>query len=506
MPRPPRSGSSPARTAAAAALALVVQIGVSGPVVANDAVRIDPSPAESEPAPRRAGAGLARRPDERRPDVGYRVELFGQTVRFGGEYEIAHQTRQNFDLDRDRARDRARLDQELQLEATFSPARDTTVFLQIEGVSEIDTWRESSDETSFGALRRGQTWVFVAEPGGLPLDLQVGRIGLIEARSWWWDQDIDAARIFLGDTSWLVETGIGERLMPVSTEERGIAAQAEALTRWFGRAAWMWRKRHNLEFFWLLARDHSGRPAAGRILHERRADESDADLDWFGMRAIGEERTDGGHRFGYWLDLARVHGTERLTDFSDVDSKRVIVDGHERQRVSGSAWDVGARWSLPGRARPTVWLGWASGSGDGNPDDGVDHAFRQTGLQANKGRFGGVKRIRYYGELFRPELSNLGIGSLGVSMRFLENSSVDLVLHDYRQRHASNRLPESRLDRNPTGNSRDLGRELDLFLAFRESDHLEFTTRLAAFRAGSAFATKSGEMAYDLELGMTINF
>lgn len=163
----------------------------------------------------------------------------------------------------------------------------------------------------------------------------------------------------------------------------------------------------------------------------------------------------------------------------DLDSRHVIVDSHKRQRVNGSGWDLGMRWSLPGRARPTVWLGWASGSGDGSADDGVDRAFRQTGLQENKARFGGVKRFRYYGELLRPELSNLVVGSVGASLRFLENSSADLVLHSYRQRHASTRIQDNRLDHDPTGNSRDLGRELDLIFSFRESRAVEFSATLS---------------------------
>lgn len=466
-----------------------------------------PGATDAEQPARRSGTELARRPDERRPEGGYTVDILGQSVRFGGEYEITYETRRNFDFDPARRRDRAEVDQELKLEASFEPAPDSAVFLQLVGVSEIDTWRQGRKEESFGALRRGQTWVFVAKPGGLPLDLQVGRIGLVESRSWWWDDDIDAVRVYLGNAdNWLVEMGIGQEVTTASTEEPGIDPKEDRLARGFGRAAWMWRKRHNLEFFWLLARDRSGRPEHGRILRERRADEFDADLDWFGLRAIGEERSAGGHRFGYWLDLARVRGTEWRTDFDDVNSKLVIVDRNRRQRVAGSAWDAGVRWSLPGPARPTAWLGWASGSGDGNPDDGVDHAFRQTGLHANKARFGGVKRFRYYGELFRPDLSNLTIGALGLSLRFLENSSVDLVLHDYRQRRARNRLAESRLDRNPTGESRDLGRELDLVFAFRESPHLEFVTTFAAFRAGSAFGPHEGNTARFIKFGMTVNF
>ena len=493
------AGSLP-NTCALAALALTV--GAAVPAAAAE----PPAAAEAERPARRSGADLARRPDERRPEGGYTVDIFGQSVRFSGEHEITHETRRNFDFNRERRRDRARLDQELKLEASFTPAPGASVFLQLVAISEIETWRQSGKKESFGELKRGQTWVFVARPGGLPLDLQAGRIGLIEPRSWWWDADLDAVRVYLGRSSdWLVETGLGQRLMPVSTDERGIDAKEEGLARWFGRAAWMWRKRHNVEFYWLLARDRSGRPASGRIVRERRADESDADLDWFGLRAAGEERS-GGHRFGYWLDLARVRGTDWRTDFDDAGANRVVADGNRRQRVAGSAWDAGMRWSLPGPARPTLWLGRASGSGDGNPDDDVDHAFRQTGLHANKARFGGVKRFRYYGELFRPELSNLAISSLGISLRFLENSSVDLVLHEYRQRRASNRLADSRLDRNPTGDSRELGRELDLLFAFRESPRMEFTATFAAFRSGSAFGPRSGDTAHFIKLGMTVNF
>jgi hypothetical protein len=491
-------------------LSLIAALALAGaaapPAAAAEPLQPEASSAETEQQARRAAGGLARRPDERRLAEGHTFELFGQTMRFSGEHEITHETRRNFDLDHRQSRDRARLDQELKLELSFAPSPDTSVFLQLVGLSEIDTWRQSGKKESIGTVERGQMWVFLAQPGGLPLDLQAGRIGLIEARSWWWDDDLDAIRVFFGDDRWLLETGISQQLTPVSTDEERIDPEREDLARWFGRAAWMWRKRHNLEAYWLLARDHSGRPEVGRIVREKRADAADGNLDWYGVRAIGEERTEGGHRFGYWLDAARLTGREWRTEFDEVSDKRVQITEQTRQRVDASAWDVGVRWSLPGPARPTAWLGWASGSGDGNAADGVDHTFRQTGLQENKGRFGGVKRFRYYGELFRPELANLTVRSAGLGMRFLDNSSVDLVLHDYRQRRASTRLFDTRLDSDPTGESRDLGREVDLFFAFRESKQIEFTASLAAFRAGRAFGADEGEVAHFLDLGMTVNF
>ncbi len=465
-----------------------------------------PVATEVLPVRRAAGTGLARRPDDRRPDEGIVVELFGQPVRLSGEYEVAHDIRRNLDLNKDRDRDTAELEQELKLEASFSPRTGTTVFLALKAESEIETWRQSGPEESTGELKRDEAWVFFAHPAGLPLDLQVGRIALIESRSWWWDEDLDAIRLFFGNRVWLVETGLAREMLPVSTEDRGIDPEDEDLVRWFGRAAWTWRKDHNLEAYWLLARDGTNRPAVGRLVRERRADPIDGQLDWVGVRATGEEETAGGHRFGYWLDAARLTGREWRTDFDDFDDKRVVVTGNRRQKIDATAWDAGVLWSLPGDARPTVWLGYANGSGDGNDTDGTDHTFRQTGLQENEARFGGVKRFHYYGELFRPELSNLSVASIGFGLRFLKKSSVDLVLHDYRQRHASRRLPVSRLSASATGDDRHLGQEVDLFVAIRESKRLDFTATLAAFRAGPAFGPREGEKAYYFELKMSWDF
>jgi len=463
--------------------------------------------ADATRRPATAATELARRPDERRRSGGREFTLFGRTMRAGGEWEITHGNRFNYDLDRDGHRDRGTLEQELKLEASTSFWGDSTLFLQLLAESDIETLRENGPLQSSGALERGQMWLFTPSPGGLPLDLQIGRLSLVEKRSWWWDEDLDAVRLFFGGDDWVFATGVAEQLLPLSTAERGVVdAEADGLRRWFGHAAWTWRKRHTLEAYWLASRDHSARPQAGETLHERRADEQDADLNWFGLRAVGEQKTDGGHRFGYWLDLARVGGSERRTEFSDSGDNRVLAGASRRQDVAGHAWDLGARWSWPGPARPTLWAGWAVGSGDDDGRDGTDHSFRQTGLQENKGRFGGVKRFHYYGELMRPTLSNLDVRSLGGSLRFWQKSSVDLVLHDYRQRRASDTLADSRLTAEPTGRSRALGQEVDLFLAFRESPSTEVVLSLASFRAGSAFGERSGERAWFAEVGVTINF
>jgi hypothetical protein len=239
------------------------------------------------------------------------------------------------------------------------------------------------------------------------------------------------------------------------------------------------------------------------VLPEDKADPSDARLRWFGLRATGDQRIGAAQRFGYWLDGAWVRGRETVTDLRDFGSDQVRVAGLSDQAVRGHALDAGIMWTLPGAWRPTVTVAYARGSGDGDAGDGVDHAYRQTGLQENKARYRGVNRFRYYGELLRPDLSNLAIRTVAFGLRFLPRSSLEIVLHDYRQIHLSRSAPSDRLDASPRGVERSLGRELDLILGVREWERVELAARLGIFRAGRAFGSRTGEHAALLELAVT---
>src|SRR5205823_14938621 len=99
------------------------------------------------------------------------------------------------------------------------------------------------------------------------------------------------------------------------------------------------------------------------------------------------------------------------------DEARARRSSRRDDDVGGFA--VGARTALdsPRRWRPAFTLGDAFGSGDSNARHGEDTAFRQTGLHRNNDRFLGVDRFHYYGELARPELSNLHIVTASVGWR-----------------------------------------------------------------------------------------
>jgi len=488
--------------ALAAALLLHFVAAVAQPADAPE----DAAPALPQAQPAEASGRLARRPDERRPAVQFSTTLFGRPLTLGGQYEITHQNRLNFDLDSSVDRDRGRLDQELKAEAFYRATGDVSLFLQLVGLSEIDTHRSTGDRTSTKALERGQMWLYADRVLADPLALQAGRIALIEPRTWWWDENLDAVRLYAGRSNWLVETGLARELGRKSTEESHIDPEQEGVARWFGRAAYEWRRRHALEAYWLHSRDGSPQPAPGTVLAEDEADPSDARLSWFGLRATGDQRLGAAQRIGYWLDGAWVSGRETVTDFRDAGTDQVSVTRLSDQSVRGQAVDAGIMWTLPGAWRPTLTAAYARGSGDGDSRDGVDHAYRQTGLHENKARYRGVNRFRYYGELLRPDLSNLEIRTVAFGFRFLPRSSLEIVLHDYRQIHPSRSAPSDRLDASPRGVDRSLGRELDFILGVREWERIELAARFARFRAGSAFGERSGEHATLLELTVTLVF
>jgi alginate production protein len=175
-------------------------------------------------------------------------------------------------------------------------------------------------------------------------------------------------------------------------------------------------------------------------------------------------------RLSYWLDGAHVRGRE---------------DGSD---LRGYGIDLLGAYHFEASLSPHLILGYAFGSGDSDPDDDRDGAFRQTGLQGNETEVGGLTPFRYYGEAFDPELSNLSIFTAGFGARPTAELSADLVYHYYLQDHAADELRDSALDAEPTGRSKRLGSEIDLVLGFEEEGEFRIRGFLGYFMPGRAFA------------------
>lgn len=426
----------------------------------------------------------------------FSFDLLGKTVEVGGSWEYSDERRNNFDLDGASARSRRVREHEVKLDARTRWAADTSTFVQVVGLHE--TRRAPSDpKRTTRVLERGEMWVQQDRIGGTTWSLQAGRVKLRDRHAWWWDDEIDAIRARYDGGTWRLDIGIAREMLRESSADSGVQPEARGVARLFGHATWPWAPSHALDAFWLVHNDGSSRPAVGAVFREEGdTDPSDLRARWVGFRASGEWRVEDGPRLAYRADAAWLSGREHVTAFNEQFDGTFRASDANQRRVRGNAFDVGATASLALPLWPSLTLGYARGSS----------GFRQTGLQENKTRFGGVKRWQRYGELVQPELSNLSVASLGAGVRVLENSSVELVMHRLRQVRASDRLDGSRLSADPQGSRRNLGREVDLLMAVRKSEHIEFTFEASHFKPGAAFAPNGRKAARAVEVGVSTSF
>lgn len=303
---------------------------------------------------------------------------------------------------------------------------------------------------------------------------------------------------------WSGQVAFARELAKVSTLEDRIDAEDEDIGRWLAHLAWRRSSSQLWEWFLVYQNDSSSSLAVADEIDETREDESDAEIAWLGTRISGRHSVSD-LQFKYWLDTAVVAGKETVLEFDNIGDGRSLVEEHRERDIRGWALDAGVVSTLPLRWQPTITLGYAIGSGD-DDDGGTDRAFRQTGLQDNNSKFNGVDRFRYYGELLRPELSNLSIFTLSVGMQLFADSSVELIFHKYTQREPSDSLRDSRLDADPLGLDDDIGTGIDLVIGLEEWRHVEVEAVVSQFKAGDAFGPQAGERAHAFQFKLNYNF
>ena len=298
------------------------------------------------------------------------------------------------------------------------------------------------------------------------LSFRIGRARVADDREWLFDQELDGVHLF---TRW---------------QDFGLELAANRF-RLVDEDVLNHDDREEINNYFALGRFAPGEGLTLNpfVLVRDNQDPGTDDLTFFGLQA----RATLGDDWRLWLDTAHVRGREAGAE------------------VRGTAVDAGATYALPVTLEPSVTLGFAFGSGDDDPDDGVDYAFRQTGLEENQDAFNGVAQFSYYGEAFDPELSNLAILTAGFGIRPSEGSSIDLVYHRYWQHHASDSLRGSALEAEPAGSNRHLGDELDLIVGVTEFAPLEIELRMGAFFPGAAFEG-SRDPAYIAVLETVIEF
>ena len=187
--------------------------------------------------------------------------------------------------------------------------------------------------------------------------------------------------------------------------------------------------------------------------------------------------------FSYWAELARNFGQDEA-----------------RHHFKGRAFDIGTTYRVPRLPfGPYVTFAYAAATGDANSNDSDNREFRQTGLQSNEHRYGGIAMFNIYGEVLAPELSNLKVTSVGLGFRPAPTASLDFIYHRYKLHELTdenrNWLLSGLMNQVSGSESKDVGRALDVVLGLRNIfgiRRLGLDLRMGWFAPGPAFVRNDG--------------
>ncbi len=195
-----------------------------------------------------------------------------------------------------------------------------------------------------------------------------------------------------------------------------------------------------------------------------------------GIRSLGAPTMN----FRYWTDVAFVGGRNVLAKKIEAYG----VDAGGTYRAEGLPWN------------PYVTLAYAYGSGD-DPKSAKNNDFRQTGLQSNEVRIGGIPEMKRFGEALDPELSNLRIITAGLGFYLGPDLSLDLVYHRYQLNHLNETSDEVRnqaltavMNQGKRNHTLDVGGALDVGIGVRNLLGIRkfgIDVRAGLFFPGSAF-------------------
>lgn len=423
------------------------------------------------------------------PPLYAREELKPEGFEFETQLELTYENLKNIFLQQRTRDDSQSFKQELQLQLYYRANEHLSAFGEIKLNAEQLSYADETPSRSDRVAERGELWFSWERLFNSEATIKIGRQNFIEPRRWWWDSDLDALRFDYTRDSWQINIAVAETVAHQTTREKFIDPQEDDVLRWLGNTSWKLSPSLHFSAFYLRQCDHSTQPELNTVVETVRADESDASLTWLGLRAAGEIGLHSGARLTYWLDGAALSGDETVFNYVAEPAGISRITARKSQELRAHAVDLGLHWFPLAKHWPILALSHARGSGDKNPSDDTDHAFRQTGLQDPDQEF------RYYGELLRPELSNLSITTALIGFRLPGSTHLTLGYHWFRQIYPSPFLRAARIEISPSGESPDIGHELSLLIDVRKWENLKMILAAAAFKAGNAYGPAASERA-----------
>jgi alginate production protein len=334
--------------------------------------------------------------------------------------------------------DLATLEPRLSLALASEPTQRVQAFTELELSRDFIVQDEADLFDAQTRIELEQAYVTFTDiyPG---FSLQLGRQLYEDERDWWYKEELDAIRLYFRTERFGVELSVSRN--ELVGEDLLNRDDTDESNNYVLISRYAYKEDSEFDAYVFKQDDHS---------------DAREDPLFLGVRSIGEIGSD----FEHWIDAAVVRGKD---------------DGRD---IHAYGFDVGLTYEPALPLYPLFTLGTAFGSGDSDPQDGVDHDFRQTGFQES---------YYYYGEILAPELSNMWIFTAGASVLPTYSTSVGFLYHYYRQHRAADTLRDALVYQDPDGRHKDLGHALD-FIATWDVKNLYVDLILGTFFPGDAFS------------------
>ncbi|HXV25719.1 MAG TPA: alginate export family protein [Alphaproteobacteria bacterium] len=375
-------------------------------------------------------------------------------LEIGGHLELSYEGLRNTDLDGADDDDLDALQAEFELELLYAPSERFEAYLRVQ-LTEQSTPQDEGDQSSSGAqLILNEAYVTLTVPAS-DMSLRLGRQLFEDERQWLYDAELDAVRGRYADSRSLLELSASEKAL-LAEEDLLNSDEEESIT--------------NLILYGIRELTPSI-GLGGFVVAGENRDAADTRTLLFGLTSRGKVV----NGLEYWADAGLLRGEDQGAN------------------LRGYGFDLLASYRIDAPLRPRLLVGYAFGSGDPDPEGGADRGFRQTGLQDNEAKLGGLADFKYLGEVFDPELANLSVLTAGIGVHPRDDLSIDLAYHRYLQDDASEEISSSILEAEATGESRRLGSEIDLVVGYEPLDHVSIRGFFGCFLPGSAFENGADE-------------
>ncbi len=396
------------------------------------------------PLLKKEGEQIALRGDDERlrPKEAFQVSIGPSLLKITGEFSLDTELKYNRNLDSSKNKDKVELSPELELNFNLEFPRGIQFFSEVSFADEVTFKKEEKPVNEF-KVQLEEAFADIPSFLHKSSTLRLGRQQFHEPRRWLFSEELDSIR-FLIDIS------------PISFDF-SLSTELDFISY----ASFQPAKKASI---------------AGYVIVRNEEPIEDENPIWAGLRSFGKIKKKKA-TIKYWFEGSYVAGK--------------VHPALGSKAIKGFALDLGGTFIFRKQPfKPGFTLGYAFGSGDNNPGDGVDNNFRQTGLQSNKSKFGGVTNFEYYGVMIEPELSNLHIFTSGIGVRPIKKASIDFVYHYYLQHKASSEVRDLGIKTDPTGIDKELGHEIDFIIGYKGIKNTKLRLRSGYFIPGRGFKRK----------------